>query len=83
MHLRRKTHVECEGLTSFLPVNHDVCKHLAQLIFDERMVKNSSSSLKYLELRFPRRWWVDRGQFWTVAGSVSIRKYEVSENGDF
>jgi hypothetical protein len=64
------------GTISFPPINEDPCKQLAQQIFDGFYTKSPNSALKHLELRFPRRQWHDRCQFWTLAHSVHVRMDE-------
>ena len=62
------------GCIYFPPPNKEPCKQLAQQIYHAFHTNTSKSSLKHLELRFPRRLWDDRCQFWTVAYSVHIKK---------
>ena len=64
------------GCIYFPPPNKEPCKQLAQQIYHAFHTNTSKSSLKHLELRFPRRLWDDRCQFWTVAYSVHIKKEE-------
>ena len=37
-------------------------------------IPSSKIHLEHLELRFPRRSYEDRGQFWTVTSSVHVRR---------
>ena len=64
------------GCISFPPPNKEPCKQLARQIFDSFLDISLDCALKHLELRFPRRCWDDRCQFWTLAYSVRVRKDE-------
>lgn len=65
------------GCISFPPPNKETCKELAQQIFGSFSAAPAGSCLKHLELRFPRRCWDDRCQFWTLAYSVHVKKSEL------
>ncbi|KAK3391293.1 hypothetical protein B0H63DRAFT_467683 [Podospora didyma] len=76
------------GPTSFGQHYQEPKKQLALKIFDKLTgmkftepkspddVSSSKIHLKHLEIRFPRRSYEDRGQFWTVASSIHIRRDE-------
>lgn len=68
---------DARGSISFPEPNKESCKQLALKIFDKfRANASDTYSLKHLELRFPRRCWDDRGQFWTLAYSFHVRRDE-------
>ncbi|KAK1750052.1 hypothetical protein QBC47DRAFT_394529 [Echria macrotheca] len=69
------------GCISFPEPNKEVCKKLASILFEKIRGNPSDGAavLKHLELRFPRRVWDDRCQFYTVAYSVKIK---AGETGD-
>ncbi len=62
------------GCISFPSPNKEPCERLARLIFDKFQSVTPLCSLKHLEVRFPRRCWDDRCQFWTAAYSVHVKK---------
>ena len=70
------------GCISFPLPNKEPCKALAQHIFNMFQTHSPDNSLKHLELRFPRRCWDDRMQFWTLAYSVHVKKDEAGVTVD-
>lgn len=62
------------GCISFPPTNPGQCKKLAEEIFTN--FQSAQSALEGLEVRFTRRCWDDRCQFWTLAQSVHARLTE-------
>lgn len=65
------------GPTSFGEDHKEPREQLALKLFEKlEMNESGISSLKHLELRFPRRFYEDRAQFWTIASSVHVRKNE-------
>lgn len=64
------------GAISFPSVNKEICTRLAEQIFASFYANSEKSSLTHLELRFPRRHWDDRCQYWTLAYSVHVKKEE-------
>ncbi len=57
------------GSTSFPAPNKEACESLARALLGKF---STDAALKKLEVRFPRRCWDDRCQFWTLGYSVRV-----------
>ncbi|KAK0613546.1 hypothetical protein B0T14DRAFT_526465 [Immersiella caudata] len=61
------------GSISFPKPSKEVCERLARTIMDKFP---ADAALTKLEVRFARRWWDDRCQFYTVGYSVTVERGE-------
>ncbi|KAK4441938.1 hypothetical protein QBC34DRAFT_419485 [Podospora aff. communis PSN243] len=64
------------GSVSFPEPNKEVCERLARAIMDKFP---ADATLGKLEVRFARRWWDDRCQFYTVGYLVTVERGQKAE----
>lgn len=64
------------GCISFPEPKKQICRQFAQLVYDRFHESNPDCAMEHVEVRFPRRCWDDRAQFYTMAYSVRVRKGE-------